>query len=181
MVPVVAQGSLKVLQTGGGTPLVQSIEQIPGFGTAIRLNVGFATDETVSPGVFLDSFTMVVGNASAGYAVLATFDASGAFWAPPSTGALPLSDSQVKRQVIAAPAVAPIGGRGAAYSIEVTLPLELQGESLTAQFNLADNLDSKISLGWYEGLQFVSVPEPGSVLIFGLGLAFITQFKRRIT
>ena len=180
---VCAQGTLTVLQTGGGQPLVsqQQVLQIGGITTpSISFEFGFSTDQTPSPGTFLDSFTVNLLDAGSDVAVVATVDASGTYWTPTTPGAVTLDPSQISFQGINPPGQSPILGRGVAYSVLIPVPSSFTGNAVTADFDLFDNQDSNTSaLGWFENVAVVGVPEPqaGVSAIFGLALFVM---KKRI-
>ena len=180
--PAGAQGTLTVLQTGGGQPLVsdQQVLQLNGIVQPLILfDFGFVTDQTPAPGVFLDSFTVSFEDAASNVAVVATADASGVAWAPTSPGAVPLTDAQIQRQTILPPSQSPVLGQGVAYAVQVPVPSAFMGSSLTVYFDLFDNLDPTTrALGWFQNLQVVPVPEPPAGLLMGLGVVLMA-IKRR--
>ena len=171
-----AQGTVTVLQTGGGQPLLsyQQVLQVGASGDPeILFDFGFATGETPAPGGFLDSFTVTIQDASSNTAVVATIDASGVVWAPPTPGNVFLVDNQIQRQAITPPSLSPILGQGVAFSVQLPLPTTFTGSSVTVYFDLFDNLNQTMSLGWFNNLQLVSVPEPPVGLMAGLGVVMI--------
>ena len=182
---VLGQGSFTSLRTGGGASLVsmQQVLSSTGLNSPILLlDFGFVTDETVVPGVFLDSFTVSMQGASSNQAaVLVTADASGVLWAPPLPGAVPLQNSQILRQAIPPPSLQPVLGRGVAFAVQVPVPAQLTGPALTVVFDLFDNQNGIASLGWYSNLQLASVPEPEVWALFGLGFALTIWSRRRST
>jgi hypothetical protein len=176
--------NFNVLGTGGGQSLITHQQTLDTAGVrspALFMNFGFATDETASAGAFLDSLTVTISDGRSTFAVLATMDASGVLWAPTSPGALPFSESQIQRQAIAPPASQPILGRGAAFAVQVAIPVQFQSTAVTAQFDLFDNFDPRMSLGWYDNLQVISVPEPGAGVLLGFGMVVFGILQRRRT
>lgn len=179
-----AQGTLDyvVLQTGGGQPLVsdQQLLQTAGVPTpALFFDFGFFTDETPTPGAFLDSFTVTIQDASMATAVLVTVDASGVLWSPFSPGAVFLSDSDIVRTAIIPPSLQPILGRGVAFTVRVPLPAQFTGPTVTVYFDLFDNLDQIMSLDWYYDPHIASIPEPQSGWLFALGVGLLLVTVRR--
>jgi hypothetical protein len=177
-----AQGTLTLLQTGGGLPLVTSQQTVvvgTNSGAVITFNFGFVTSESPAPGVVLDSFSVSVQDPLSDLALLLTADASGVTWAPYSPGATPITDSQVIRQAISPPSDSPVLGQGLAYSVQFPVPAQFLGNSLTVYFDLYDNLSGASSLGWYEDLGVMTpVPEPRTALMVGLGLVLIAIKKK---
>lgn len=171
-----------VLQTGGGVSLQTKPEMFSLSGLTapvVLFDFGFATDEVPGPGSFLDSFTVSFqGGSTSQTAVLLTADASGVLWAPPSPGAISLTEGQIQRQAITPPSLQPIAGRGLGFSVRFPLPQELLGPTLLVNFDLFDNLNATASLGWYNDVRVESVPEPQSGLLAALG-AMALAWKRR--
>ncbi len=179
---VAGQGTMTVLQTGGGQPLVTSQQALDLNGLpapSVAFEFGFATQEVPTPGVFLDSFTVSLQDAASHTAVLVTADASGVLWAPPSSGAVTLTDSQIQRVAVAPPTGAPVLGNGLAFSVEMALPPSFTGSTVDVTFDLFDNQNAQSSLGWYQDVRVVSVPEPGAGLLGGLGLLLFVGVRRR--
>lgn len=183
-VAVSAQGGSDyvVLQTGGGKPLVSQQEVLPAnaiSSAALTFDFGFSTDETPTPGLFLDSFTVSIEDPSSATAVLATIDASGTVWAPSSPGAIVLSESDIQRRAIVPPGMQPILDKGMAFAVEVPLPIQFSGATETVSFELFDNQNGTASLGWYSNPQIVSIPEPGPIWGLSLGLPLIGIWRKR--
>lgn len=185
--PVSAQGTIQSLQTGSGQPLTtdQAVLQTGGFlSPMINFAFGFTTQENPAPGVFLDSFTVSFEDASSNVAVVATADAGGMVWAPASPGSVALDASQIQRQATTTPpGLTPVWSRTFAYSVAVPVPTAFTGSSVTVYFDLFDNQNAVMSLGWYDNLQVTSVPEPQPALLLALGLMLLAlkgnTFKRR--
>lgn len=169
------QGTLdyQFLQTGGGESLVsaQQVLQINGLNSpAVMFEFGFLTSEVVAPDVFLDSFTVTLQDAMLNTVVIVTADGSGVVWAPPSGGGVVVADSDVQRIIIPPPSLQPVGGQGVAFSVSLPLPPQFTGSAVTVFFDLFDNLDDAMSIGWYHDPHISAVPEPSmaGVLILGL-------------
>jgi hypothetical protein len=180
--PAAAQGTLTVLQTGGGLPLVTSQQTLnigTNGGAVIGFDFGFVTTEVAAPGAVLDSFSISVQDSLSDLALLLTADASGVTWAPYSPGAIPITDNEVIRQTIVPPADSPILGQGLAYFVQFSVPAQFMGDSLTIYFDLYDNLNDSSSLGWFENVNVVTpVPEPRTTVMAGLGLLLIVIRKK---
>jgi hypothetical protein len=176
-----AQGTLTVLQTGNGQPLISDQVTLPTAGVAspvIDFDFGFATDQTISPGTLLDSFTVSLTDAASDVAVVATSDASGTYWEPSSPGAYTLSPNAVQWQVIAPPSGSPIFGNGVAYTVQVSLPAAFAGANVTADFDLFYNGNSSATaMGWFQNLQVQAVPEPSTLALMTLGV--VTYLVKR--
>ncbi len=137
----------------------------------IEFNVGFRTQEVPTPGSLEDSLTVTLRNLSGSQtAVLATFDANGALWAPPSPGGLPLPGSQLQWPAISDPTEPPISGQGLAFSVGFPVPAQLLEPTLNIYFDLFDNQNGLMSWGWYNNLQVVAVPEPHFGFLLALAL-----------
>jgi len=175
-----AQGTLNyvVLSTGGADPLVSRQEVFPlgnPTGSVLSFDFGFFTDEILTPGAFLDSFTITLqGNSST--AVLVTADASGVVWAPPSPGANAISDAEISRMAVMPPGMF---GRGVAYSVDVPLPAEFNGTDVSIFFDLFDNQNSIGSTGWYFNPRISQVPEPQVMSFFAVAMTIVGIIRRK--
>ena len=172
---------LTLLQTGSGTPLITSSEElfIAGFADPrIRFTFGFATDEISEPGAFLDSFTFTLeGGDSASTLLFLTADATGVAWAPSTPGTVPLSpDSITAIPTEYPPAIEPALTQRYAYQVEALLPEDFAGQAATFRADLFDNLDGTASLGWFA--EIAVVPEPRASLV-ALLAAFIYLIRRK--
>ena len=179
-----AQGTVDyvVLPTGGGQPLVsdQQLLQLMGVPSpTLYFDFGFFTEETQTPNDFLDSFTVTIQDATNLTAVLVTVDASGTVWAPATPGGVVLSEADVARAAISPPSLQPVFLPGVAFSVSVRLPVQFAGPTLTVYFDLFDNLNEKMSTGWYRNPRIGSIPEPhpGWLWALGLGLFWVTRRK----
>jgi hypothetical protein len=178
-----AQGTFQgiVLATGSGQSLLTSSQMLPaaiGGSPELTFDFGFSTDETSVPDTFLDSFTVSLAGGDSFAPVLATIDSSGVVWAPVTPGATQLSEAQIIRALFAPPTAPPISGKGSGFSVRFPLPNELIGKAVTVTFDLFDNLDNRMSLGWYKDLQIISVPEPRLVFLLSFGLVSVAMFRR---
>lgn len=177
-----AQGSLDpvLLMTGAGTPLTS--QNLPlNFPTVtedfIRFEFGFATNERFGPGQTFDSFTVSVKSPSdVRSLVVVTVDAAGNVFAPPSPGNIPVNADSIQRVTVAFPSLEPVFAMQTAHIVSVQLPKELLGKPLEAVFDLFDNQDAVMSLGYFRSVILV-VPEPRTWLLLLVGL--LTLFTQR--
>jgi len=179
-----AQGTFTFLQTGGGQPLVSQQEVLDTSGIPapeLAFDFGFLTDEVPTPGSFLDSFTVSIGDDVGDVATLLTIDTSGVTWAPVTPGGVPIEDSQILRTAITPPSQDPVNGRGTAYSVTVPLPQQLGGTNVTVFLDLFDNQDEVMSAGWSANLRMVNTPEPqvAGLMVVALGMFAIRRKERR--
>jgi PEP-CTERM motif len=174
-----AQGTLTVLQTGNGQPLISDQVTLQTAGVSspvIDFDFGFATDETVSPGTLLDSFTVSLTDVSSDAGTVVTSDASGTYWQPSTPGGYTFSPNAIQWQAITPPSGSPIFGSGVAYAVQVSLPPAFDGATITADFDLFYNGNSSATaMGWFQNVQ--AVPEPSSVVLMTLGV--VTFLVRR--
>lgn len=175
-----AQGII-VLHTGGGLPLVSSSQTLvppPGSdGLPLEFEFGFATDEVVVPGAFLDSLTVTIQDAMARTLVLLTADANGVVWAPPTPGAVFISPNAIVRVPIPFPLLQPPLAQQWAFATAIPLPPELIGP-IQVYFDLFDNFDSTHSLAWYRDAR---IPEPrtAALLLAGSCLLWLRRLRGR--
>jgi len=181
-----AQGTLKILETAGaGGPLVSDVVSLPlaGFSSpVVQFEFGFATDEVVGPGIFNDALTVSFGDALfTRIALLATLDASGAAWLPPNPGGVFLPSAFVQIENIAYPSLAPQLTSLLAYRVRTVLPSELMTGPLNVTFDLFNNVNGVNSVGWYQSVLVLEVPEPGTVtlLLGGAVLVWLNWRERR--
>lgn len=176
-----AQGTFVYLQTGGGQPLVSQQEVLDTTGIPapeLEFDFGFLTDEIPSPGNFLDSFTVSIGDDAGDVATLLTIDASGVTWAPVSPGGVPVEDSQIIRSAITPPSQDPVNGRGTAYSVTVPVPQQLSGTNVTVFLDLFDNQDDVMSAGWSANLRMTNTPEPQLAALVAVGVAMFAIARK---
>jgi hypothetical protein len=170
------QGTVTVLKTGGGSPLISSSQTLQIGGVAnpvIDFDFGFFSDEPVSPDQFLDSFTVSIEDSLANVSTLVTVDPSGTVWAPSSPGELPVTPGEIQFQAFAPPSSSPIFGQGVGYSLQVALPSSFTGSSITVDFDLFDNQNTAYSAaGWYQNVELGAAPEPPTGMLLAMGAAF---------
>jgi hypothetical protein len=189
MLHATAQGTIEtVLRTGTGQPLATAEAPVflpPGAPLPVlRFRFGFATDEAFVPGQFFDSFTVSVLNTNTGaLAVLATADASGFAWAPPTPGAVPIGEGDIVRQAIDFPSLQPVLANQTAYDVSFGLPSPFHGDSVNVIFDLFDNQNAVASFGFFSGLMAVPEPSVSVLLICGalLGACGFKCRRRRIS
>ena len=110
--------------------------------------------------------------------MLATLDAAGVAWVPPSPGTVAIPDSQIQRWPIVPTSLSPVNGRGTAFAVQLPVPAEFAGQTVLMRFDLFDNQNQAMSLGWYSGLQLIAVPEPHAWALLGLGFLLCHLSKR---
>jgi hypothetical protein len=182
--PARAQGSfngITVLRAAGAEPLITETRELqvdPSFALPVlQFTFGFATDETVVPGQFADSFTVTLQDASlATTIILLTADASGTVWAPLTPGTVPISPEAILRRSAPFPAsIEPVLQWQFAYQVEAPLPAAFTGQSFSLHFDLFDNMNGVRSIGWFSDITVV--PEPR--LWFAAALALFYLLRRR--
>lgn len=183
---VSAQGTLTVLNTGGGQPLVSEVR--PLFVDAALLqprllfNFGFATDETFVPDTFLDSFTVTIQSSNQLFtAVYLTTDASGTILAPPTPGTLVIDPATITTSALAYPSLQPILANQLAFQVSAPIPAQFVGGQINVYFDLFDNLNANASQGWFSDLRVTAVPEPHAwmlLLLAGLSCWSFSRLKR---
>jgi hypothetical protein len=181
---VFAQGSSTVLQTGGGQPVVSEVRTVWVGADAIweRLvfDWGFATDETVAPGVFLDSFTATLQDLDGSFtAIYLTADAAGTFLAPATPGTVLIDPTSISLTPIGYPTLLPALAYQRAYQMSAVIPGQFAGRQVNIFFDLFDNQNGIASQAWFNNVTVDSVPEPGVlslVILGGLGVCFFRRF-----
>ena len=124
--PAFAQGTIVFHNTGGNTPVISESRSLfldSGLQQPyLVFDFGFATDETASPGSFLDSFTVTLQDGSQKFAaVYLTADATGIAWAPQTPGALFVDSASI----LSVPRLYPNLGQvfASQKAFEVTAPI----------------------------------------------------------
>ena len=177
--------NVTVLRTGEGVPLATvsrnffvSAETVAPI---ITFAFGFATEETIRPDFFFDSFTgtLQARENPALTAVLFTIDTSGLLIRPPTPGGIELPPSSLGITPVPFPALEPVLPSRSAFTMTFAVPNDLRGRELTLFFDLFDNQDSRRSLGWVS--EVVMVPEPSAafLLLAGLGIWSLLHFNAR--
>ncbi len=145
---------------------------------ALRVKLGFATDEASGPGIFSDAYTVTLQSEDGVVTlVLATFDAAGVVWAPPTPSTTPISEESIGRQLIGYPDLTPVLANPQAYQVEVALPNEVLGRPLTMYFDLFSNDNGVASQAWFSELTLV--PEPSAVTLLAMGAVGWWWYRRR--
>lgn len=179
-----AQGTIEMLQTGGSASLV-SRAVILDFNPLshqplLQFNFGFGTDETPVPEVIPDSFSATfVAADGVTLVVYFTVDANGLVLAPPTPGGVLVNTAELTATPIAYPTGLDPRATQHVFSFQAPVPATLATSGMkTLYFDLFDNLNPVASLGWYQDVAFVPVPEPGVVALASLGLAALIFFGR---
>lgn len=174
-------GPVVVLRTGAGGPLVSSTQPIGSFsagGPALfQFAFGFSTDEEPSPGTFLDSFTLTIGEAGGSLnAVYNTTDRTGSYWAPIAPGSIFISPDSITREAIPFPEINPDHAHQFSYLVTAPIPSELLGRNLNFYADLFDNQNGIHSLGWFN---VTPVPEPSTWALAGVALVLFFALNWR--
>lgn len=182
-----AQGTLTVLDTGGGQPLISRTNTVSVSSSLLQprleFNFGFGTAETPQPETFLDSFTVSIQDTQTqtNFAVYLTIDASGLVLAPPTEGALAIDPTTitVTDSTIGYPeGLATLANRSA-YHISAAIPSQLVGGDINVFFDLFDN-QTVASQGWFSDLQVVPEPQAWALLVLGMGSWCWIKRRRRL-
>lgn len=175
-----SQGSgVTWLRTGVGEPwtsVSMGLGAVPAGGR-LELEFGFTTAETWVPGAFLDSFTLRVVNEAGQSLYLVTSDATGNVWAPLVPGSEPLDPGAVSRVPVAFVDPFEVLGSTWAFEAGVDLPVGWQGQTVTLWLDLFNNLDPAGSAAYLR--RAVLVPEPGTVVVWVLGMVILAVIGRR--
>jgi hypothetical protein len=178
-----AQGIITVLNTGSGQPLVSAVRPlfVDAAATQPRLlfNFGFATDETVASGTFLDSFTVTIQDSNSVFTtVYLTADAAGTVLAPPTPGAIVMDPATISSDPLAYPSLNPVLLNQRAYAVSALVPAQFIGREINVYFDLFDNLNPIASQGWFSDLRLGAVPEPQAWSLFLLVGATAWSLRR---
>ena len=135
---------------------------------------GFATLETVQPGVINDSFSVTIQSADQQFtAVLATVDASGLVLAPPTPGGVVIDPATIKVQPVAYPTLDPAlaGASELADSFSMPMPASFSNGPVKVEFDLFDNGDKNPSQAFYTAptIAPTPVPEPSVLALLAAG------------
>jgi hypothetical protein len=178
-----AQGSMVVLRTGGGIPLLSTNASLtvpfPAPDPRLQFDFGFSTDEVFAPGQFFDSFTVTLQDTGAVQtAILLVADASGLVIAPPTPGTILIDPSSIMNAPIPFPSLQPVLASKMAFTVIASIPPQLaQLQQLNVYFDLADNLDAVASLGWFDNVSII-VPEPAAAFLIVLGSFILIVIRR---
>ncbi len=180
---VTAQGTITVLNTGGGQPLVSEARSLFVDGALVQprllFNVGFATDETVALNAFLDSFTVTLQDSNHVFtAIYLTADAAGIVLAPPTPGTVVIDPATLVAEALAYPRLLPVFALQRAFAVNAPIPAQFSGSPIQVYFDLFDNLDPVASQGWFSDLRIVAVPEPRTWTLLLLAGAVTGGFRR---
>jgi hypothetical protein len=178
-----AQGTLTVLNTGGGQPLVSEVRGLFVDAGSVQprllFNFGFATGENPATETFLDSFSVTIQDSNQVVtAVYLTADASGMILAPPSPGAIVIDPATIDTNALAYPSLNPILLNRRAFVVSALIPAQFIGSQINVYFDLFDNLNSIASQGWFSNLRVGAVPEPQAGLLLLLAGAAAWSLRR---
>jgi len=141
---------------------------------------GFTTDETQTPGEFLDSLTAALSDeTSITFMPIVTVDAATVLWAPGGDGTVPVSDSDLVREEIAYPLDAPMLATRRSWRVEFLVPDNFHGAPLFLYFDLFNNGNSMGSAAWFDDVVAIPVPEPAGASLILIGVCCRAIFKRR--
>jgi len=173
-----AQGTI-VLHIGTGSPLVTGSQTlfVPVSPDApwIRIAIGFATDETVTPNTFFDSATLTLQNDSSSLAaILFTADCSGWYWSP-AGGTVAIDPNTIDRSGIPFPYLTPIYAQQTAWLLNIPVPISMTGQTLNLHLDLFDNQNTIGSLAWMGPATVI--PEP-SIFAFAAIIAAFAMRRR---
>ena len=163
--PVAAQDALTLLNTGAGQPLVSEARPLFVDGALVEprllFDFGFATDEAVALGAFLDSFTITIQDSNQVFTALyLTADAAGTVLAPPTPGTVVVDPASISLAPLPYPNLVPVFAFQRAFAVSAPIPAQFSASPITVYFDLFDNLDAIASQGWFSDLRIVAVPEP---------------------
>jgi hypothetical protein len=174
-------GDLVILQTAAGVVLVTE-EASVAWGVAdpvplLNFKFGFSTDESPSPGEFLDSLSVTLQTDNQDLTILLlTLDAFGLVVAPSTPGTTPLDPEEVVTTPIDFPSLQPVLANQFAFEFTARLPPQLAGRNASLYFDLFNNLNPLQSLGWFS--PEIRVPEPSAAAFGVLGLAAMLLRRR---
>jgi hypothetical protein len=181
---VQAQETLTVMQTGGGLPLQTETRPVTVDSSllepALRFQFGFATDESVGPGLFYDSFTISVQDESGLFTALyLTSDAGGTVFAPVTPGTLFIEPTSITAAALAYPDLESAPAHRSAFEVSALLPPQLSGGTVHVYFDLFDNLDGAASQAWFGNVTVVPEPATGIfLLVAGIFAWSVRKFRR---
>ena len=173
-------GQVMVLHTGDGSPLTTITQPLfvdPSIRSpTLAFDVGFSTEETPQPNVFLDSFTLTLQDKNKTFTtVYLTVDASGFSWAPSASGPVLIFPESVARRAITFPNLDPSLLHNFAYTVQAPIPQELVGRPLTLYLDLFDNQNSLRSLAWTSGFSIIPEPETWTLALLGASVLLVMR------
>jgi hypothetical protein len=163
--PVSAQNTLTAMNTGSGQPLLSEVRSlfVDGllFKPRLLFNLGFASNETLAFGTFLDSFTVTIQDPNQALtAVYLTLDIAGTRVAPATPGTLFIDPATISTDPLAYPNLSPVLFDQRAFAVSASIPEQFVGGQVNVYFDLFDNQNSIASQAWFSNLRVESVPEP---------------------
>ena len=180
---VSAQGTLTIMNTGSGQPLLSEVRSLFVDGSLFQprllFNFGFATDESLAPGTFLDSFTVTIQDPNQAFtAIYLTLDIAGTILAPPTPGTLFIDPATISTDPLAYPNLSPVLFDQHAYALSALIPAQFFGSQINVYFDLFDNQNSIASQAWFSNLRVESVPEPQVLSLLLLAGGVMWRLRR---
>jgi hypothetical protein len=172
------------LQTGSGDPIVTGSQSLILSGDGeqkLDFSFGFGTTETAAAGQFFDSFTgtLQVNGDPSRTAIFFTVDANGMVWAPFSPGAFLLDASAFTANPQVSHSLGANYPQQWVYRVVVPVPSQFNGSAATFYWDLADNHNLAASQAWFSSVTIV--PEPGTLVLLGLGSWCLWRRRARIS
>lgn len=163
--PVSAQNTLTTVNTGSGQPLLSEVRSLFVDGSLFQprllFNFGFASDETLAVGTFLDSFTVTIQDPNQVFtAIYLTLDIAGTKLAPATPGTLFIDPATISTAPLAYPNLSPVLFDQHAYALSASIPEQFVGGQVNVYFDLFDNQNSIASQAWFSDVRLEAIPEP---------------------
>lgn len=160
-----AQGTRSVMNTGSGQPLLSEVRSLFVDGSLFQprllFNLGFASNETLASGTFLDSFTVTIQDPNQAFtAIYLTLDIAGTRVAPATPGTLFIDPATISLAPIAYPNLSPVLFDQRAFAVSALIPEQFVGGQVNVYFDLFDNQDPIASQGWFSDVRLEPIPEP---------------------
>ena len=164
-IPVSAQNTLTAMNTGSGQPLLSEVRSLFVDGSLFQprllFSFGFASDETLAVGTFLDSFTVTIQDPNQVFtAIYLTLDIAGTRLAPATPGTLFIDTATISTVPLAYPNLSPVLFDQHAYELSASIPEQFVGGQVNIYFDLFDNQNSIASQAWFSDVRLEAIPEP---------------------